>query len=78
MSLEFALFFFAPCMDRFITRPAIGEEDEHEDDGCPDLEEKDLENEGDVQEPEKTKVRPKYESKTTPIIKGRAVSSWYI
>ena len=49
-----------------MTCPVVAEEDENDDDGCHDLEDKDSENEGDVQEPEKKKVRLNYGSKTTP------------
>ena len=61
----FALFFFVPYMDKFITRPTVAEEDKHEDDCSPELQEEDSENVGGMQEPEKKKVRLDYTSKTT-------------
>ena len=65
-------------MDKFITRPAVAEEEEHEDDGCFDLADKDSENEGDVQEPEGKKCATELRVQNDSSIKGTAVSSWYI
>ena len=38
---QFALFSFVPYMDKDLTYPVVAEEDENDDDGCPDLEDKD-------------------------------------
>ena len=59
---------FVPYLDDFLTRPVVAEEDENDDDGCPDLEDKDSENEGDVTR--EKKVRLNYGSKTTPANLG--------
>ena len=67
---QFALFSFVPYLDKFLTRPVVAEEDENDDDGCPDLEDKDSENEGDVQEPENQKGETELRIQNDPSIKG--------